>query len=516
MVKCELQEPVGQSEEELAAARQSEEELAAAEQSERELAQLEEEETKRILQAKTLELGQTEEDLELELRGAPEEMLSDAEDEVDDEEDDIPPTQEDIPPTQEDIPPTQPEPVTPVKALPAEVQEELLTAAASVRPETMDSEDLRKLQLSMRAQEREKKEAEKAAKDAEKAKKGGKEAKPKGRPRKKDAEAAAAAEEPLVLPTKRLKRKTTLEHPEDHGEEQKPKQKKKEEEKGQETEEEQKKLEMKKARAKTPKEDPAKKKKGQETEEEQKKSETKKATAKTKRAPKEDPAKKKKKGQETEEEQEKPEKKKAPAKTKRAPKEDSAKKKKGQETEEEQEKSDSKKKASPAKKAEKPEEKKKKSKATAEEVAATPAESAEAPVVPAAKRLRRAAGGGDLAAADPQLKAEMIGVIKNFDNKEYDRKGETMHHGKYGNDVQVVVYWTRSSVGVKLCLNGGWAQRYYYSFKDATIALNIFIAAKMCAKLQEKGVEWHCTADATEYDKMLRATATAALQCPRD
>ena len=500
MVKCELQDPVGQSEEELAAAGQSEEELAAAEQAERELelAQLEEEETKRILQAKTLELGQTEDDLELELRGAPEEMLREAEDEAED-------TEEDIPPTQEDIPPTQPEPVTPPKALPAEVQEELLTAAASVRPETMDSEDVRKLQLSMRAQEREKKEAAKAAKDAEKTQKAAKEPKPKGRPRKREVEGAAAAEGPKTLPTKRLKRKTTLEaQAEDHGEEQKS-----------ETKEA-----PAKAKRTAAKEDP-KKKKGQETEEKQEKSEKKSAPAKTKRTTaKEDP--KKKKGQETEEEQEKSEKKKAPAKTKRTTaKEDPAKKKKkGQETEEEQEKSDSKKKASPKKKAEKAEDKKKKTKATAEkgpkEVAATLAERSEDPVVPAAKRFRKAAGGGDLAAADPQLKAEMIGVIKNFDNKEYDRKGETMHHGKYGNDVQVVVYWTRSSVGVKLCLNGGWAQRYYYSFKDATIALNIFLAAKMCAKLQEKGLEWHRTADCTEYDKMLRATATAAVQCAHD
>ena len=500
MVKCEMQEPVGQSEEEFAAGL-SEEELAAAEQSERELAQLEEEETKRILLAKTLELGQTEDDLELELRGAPEEMLREAEDEAED-------TEEDIPPTQEDIPPTQPEPVTPPKALPAEVQEELLTAAASVRPETMDSEDVRKLQLSMRAQEREKKEAEKAAKDAEKNKKAAKEPKPKGRPRKREVEGAAAAEGPPALPTKRLKRKTTLEpQAEDHGEEQKSTQK----------------SETKEAPAKTKrtaaKEDPKKKKKGQETEEEQEKSEKKKAPAKTKRTTaKEDPAKKKK-GQETEGEQEKSEKKSAPAKTKRTTAKEDPKKKKGQETEEEQEKSE-KKKASPKKKAEKAEDKKKKTKATAEkgpkEVAATVAERSEDPVVPAAKRLRRAAGGGDLAAADPQLKDEMIGVIKNFDNKEYDRKGETMHHGKYGNDVQVVVYWTRSSVGVKLCLNGGWAQRYYYSFKDATIALNIFLAAKMCAKLQEKGVEWHRTADCTEYDKMLRATATAAVECAHD
>lgn len=115
MVKCEAH-----GEDEPAAGEPSQEELAAA-------AQLEEQEIARILQMKTLELGQSEADLETELRGAPEEMLVEAEFEEDDMEDTV----------EDTIPATQPDPVTPGKEV-GEVEAELLAAAASIRTEEMD------------------------------------------------------------------------------------------------------------------------------------------------------------------------------------------------------------------------------------------------------------------------------------------------------------------------------------------------------------------------------------------
>ena len=186
MVKCEAH-----GEDEPAAGEPSQEELAAA-------AQLEEQEIAKILQMKTLELGQSEADLETEMRGAPEEMLVEAEFEEDDMEDTV----------EDTIPATQPDPVTPGKEV-GEVEAELLAAAASIRTEEMDSEDVRKKQLSMRAAERQKKEDEKAAKEDAKKSKPAAKPKAKGRPRKADPPEDAVASP--ALPTRRLKKKTTVE-----------------------------------------------------------------------------------------------------------------------------------------------------------------------------------------------------------------------------------------------------------------------------------------------------------------
>lgn len=432
MVKCEVHGE--KAEDELAAGEPSQEELAA-------IAKLEEEETARILREKTLELGQTEEDLEMELRGAPEDMLLEAENEEPDEED--------------CIPPTQPDPVTPVKETPgyyaASVQAELEATAASVPTEKMDSEDVRKKQLSMRALEREKKEAAKAAKEKEKeeAKKNKAAAKAKGRPRKKDA--PLDPEATPAMPAKRLKRKTTVEMEQDLEE-----------------------------MAKETADAAAKSKKNAKN-----KGESGKAGLKEKDQEKSEKKKKKEELSTSEKKDDKETKKKPAAKKTHKKEEDKDEKK--NEVEDGQ----------------KPE-KKRKEKKLAEDAA-----------VPAKRHRGGAPAGGDVAAVDPNLKTEMIGVIKSFENKEYDKKGDTLHHGKYGDDVQMVVYWSRATVGVKLRLGDGLAQRYYYSIKGASIALNIFTASKICAKLQENGVEWHRAPEALQFDKMLRATAIAAVQGAR-
>lgn len=414
MVKCEAH-----GEDEPAAGEPSQEELAAA-------AQLEEQEIARILQMKTLELGQSEADLETELRGAPEEMLVEAEFEEDDMEDTV----------EDTIPATQPDPVTPGKEV-GEVEAELLAAAASIRTEEMDSEDVRKKHLSMRAAERQKKEDEKAAKEDAKKSKPAAKPKAKGRPRKADPPEDAVASP--ALPTRRLKKKTTVEVDE----------------------------ELEEIAKDLQKVDKMKKPAGKKQE---------KADLKEKKQEK--PDKKKKK-----EEQDKEPKKKAAAK--KPKKKEEAKPEKENEAEEEQ----------------KTEKKRKEKKPQADDAAAP------------AKRQRRSSAGGEV---DPNFKAEMIGVIKTFQNKEYDRKADSMHHGKYGDDVQVVVYWSRGTVGVKLRLTDGLAQKYYYSIKGGSIALNICLASKICAKLQENGVDWHSGPEALQFDKMLRATAIAAVQSARD
>ena len=52
------------------------------------------------------------------------------------------------------------------------------------------------------------------------------------------------------------------------------------------------------------------------------------------------------------------------------------------------------------------------------------------------KRGNKSTGEGT--EPDKELQKEMMSVIEKFVNKEYDKKGESMHHGKYGDDVQVV------------------------------------------------------------------------------
>ena len=371
-----------------------------------------------VLRQPTLELGQSDGDLpeepthaelEEELRGAPEEMLRQYELEQEDLE--IPPTQPDSPqltPLKDAAARKEPHPTAQA------VNAELEKTKAALAVKAMDSEDVRKLQLTMRAAEKEKKEALNAEKAAAKKAAAKPKAKAKGRPRKVD-----------VTPPKRLRRKTSV-------------------------------SELKVASPEPETEKPVAKK-GRAASEKKGAKDCKKGVKATK-----DAAEAGGSGN------------------------NGAKK-------------DLKKAASAASK-----------KRPAAETAGGKADGAAAGSSKALKHGRHA-GKHPAEEPDVELQAEMTSVIEKFANKEYDRKGETMHQGKYGDDLQVVVYWSRGTVGVKLRLADGWAQRYYYSFKESSIALNIFIASKICEKIQENGVEWQSSPEALHFDKVIRATAAAAI-----
>eukprot|EP00434_Breviolum_minutum_P003294 symbB.v1.2.002899.t1/scaffold156.1/size293155/11 len=398
----------------------------------------EEEDRDWVLRQPTLELGQEVPDPELEeeLRGAPEEMLLEAEFEQEEEipeEDEIPATQPDSPlftPLKDAAAAKDPPPSAEA------VEKELKVAEASLAVNAMDAVDVRKKQLTMRAAEREKKDAENAEKAAAKKQAKKPKAKAKGRPRKLDATPPVGDAEPAERPFKRLRRKTS---------------------------------EIEATSPPLAKADPP---------------------AKKGKAAVEKPKKDKGKAA-VEKKQEIGGKANADGKNKKKDKKEVA--------------------AEPL--AETKARMKRPAAAGSADghAAGKKAKMSDGAAGSSKKRGNKSTGEGT--EPDKELQKEMMSVIEKFVNKEYDKKGESMHHGKYGDDV---VYWSRGTVGIKLHLAAGWAQRYYYAFKEASIALNIFVASRVCAKIQEHGVEWHRSAEALQFDKVIRATAVAAIAAFKD
>eukprot|EP00435_Cladocopium_sp_Y103_P019038 s303_g4.t1 len=77
--------------------------------------------------------------------------------------------------------------------------------------------------------------------------------------------------------------------------------------------------------------------------------------------------------------------------------------------------------------------------------------------------------------------------------------------------IRSVVYWTRDAVGVKIqTKTGGWSQKFYFSRKFNTIAVNIWLANKMIGFLRGRDASFADSQEAAQYYSMLLITAAAA------
>ena len=67
-------------------------------------------------------------------------------------------------------------------------------------------------------------------------------------------------------------------------------------------------------------------------------------------------------------------------------------------------------------------------------------------------------------------------------------------------------------MGLKVLIDDAWKQRFYYSYRELPWALNMYMAIKMAAELQRRGVVWADSEQGEAYDGRLRASAFAAYE----
>ena len=72
------------------------------------------------------------------------------------------------------------------------------------------------------------------------------------------------------------------------------------------------------------------------------------------------------------------------------------------------------------------------------------------------------------------------------------------------------MYWTRDAVGVKVQTPTGWSQKFYFSRKFITIAVNIWLANKMIDFLKGHDASFADSPEAVQHYYMLLLTAAAA------
>ena len=72
------------------------------------------------------------------------------------------------------------------------------------------------------------------------------------------------------------------------------------------------------------------------------------------------------------------------------------------------------------------------------------------------------------------------------------------------------MYWTRDAVGVKVQTQTGWSQKFYFSRKFITIAVNIWLANKMIDFVKGHDTSFADSPEAVQHYNMLLLTAAAA------
>jgi hypothetical protein len=83
---------------------------------------------------------------------------------------------------------------------------------------------------------------------------------------------------------------------------------------------------------------------------------------------------------------------------------------------------------------------------------------------------------------------------------------------KFADWISVPVYWTRPAVGIKIVFDGSTVtQKYYFGIKYNSIAVNITLANRMCAKLCGQPKSWATSQAAVgEFLKLVQLASFAA------